>query len=91
MPTHTIEVTDISDNLIQLLDKRVDQQQAPSRAAYIRDLLRQDLTGATRQTTIAEILDPIHESVRQSGMTNEEVNALLTETLADVQGERRQR
>ena len=97
MTTHTIEVTDIDEDLLRSLDKRASQQ-AQDRSTYVRDLLRRDLAethgraGApATQKTFAEILTPIHESVRQSGMTPDEVNALLDETLADVRRERRMR
>ena len=93
--THTLEVTEVDDNLLELLDQRASQQ-AQDRSAYVRDLLRRDLTAmqsgpALGKRTFAQILAPVHESVQQSGMTEAEVDALLTETLADVRRERRMR
>lgn len=91
MTTHTIEVTDIDEDLLRRLDQRA-RYQAKDRSAYVRDLLRRDLAreeAKAADKTFTEILAPIHESVRQSGMSEEEVIGLLDETLADVRRERR--
>ncbi len=92
--THTLEVTEVDDDLLQLLDQRASQQ-AQDRSAYVRDLLRRDLTAQAGSSfgkrTFAQILAPVHESVQQSGMTEAEVDALLDETLADVRRKSRYR
>lgn len=97
MTTHTIEVTDIDEDLLRSLDKRASQQ-AQDRSAYVRDLLRRDLAethgraeAPATQKTFAEILAPIHESVRQSGYTEEEVIGFFDEALREVRAERRQK
>ncbi|MCI0680710.1 MAG: hypothetical protein L0Y71_01285 [Gemmataceae bacterium] len=44
---------------------------------------------ARRKRTFAEVLKPIHDAVEASGMTDEEVNALLEQELKAVRHERR--
>lgn len=93
MTTHTIEVTDIDEDLLRRLDQRAGQQ-GQDRSAYLRDLMQRDLAREgtkAADTTFAEILTPIHDAVRRSGMSEEEVMILLDETLVDVRRERRQR
>ncbi len=93
MTTHTIEVTDVDEDLLRRLDQRAHQQ-GQDRSAYLRDLVQRDLArqGAkAADKTFTEILTPIHDSVRWSGMSDEEVVGLLDETLADVRRERGQR
>lgn len=91
MTTHTIEVTDIDEELLRSLDKRASQQ-AQDRSAYVRDLLRRDLAGMPTpvpEGSVAEALAPFHEAVRESGYTEEEVIGFFDEALREVRAERR--
>lgn len=62
--THTLEVTEVDDDLLQLLDQRASQQ-AQDRSAYVRDLLRRALEeeGLTEfiSTQIDEVRRERHE------------------------------
>lgn len=98
--THTIEVTGIPEEMLERLDSRARERHATDRSEYVRELIARDLSSgpevsdtpaAKKEKTMAEVLAPIQESVRQSGMTTEEVNALLDETLRDVRWERRRK
>jgi hypothetical protein len=51
----------------------------------VEEKLRTDLH------TFAEILAPIHEGFRQSGMSEAELDALLEQTLAEARRERREK
>ena len=90
MTTYTLEVTDVPEDLLQLLDRRA-KRQAKDRSAYVRDLLRQDLkNGAESEMSMADVLAPFHEAVRASGSTEEEAIDVFDEALREVRAERRQ-
>ncbi len=50
-------------------------------ADYLRTLVEQDLK---RPPALSEILAPIHEEFRQSGMTEDELSALIEEAREEV-------
>jgi hypothetical protein len=54
--------------------------------SFARDAVEKELL---RPQTFAEILAPVHKAVRESGMSEEEVNALLQKALADTRRERK--
>jgi hypothetical protein len=60
--------------------------------AYLHRLIRENLdaTPPARSRTFAEILAPVHEDFRKSGMTEEELDTLLREALSESRAERRQ-
>lgn len=88
MTTYTLEVTDVPEDLLQLLDQRV-RGQTKDRSAYIRDLLRQDLkSSAESEVSMAEILAPFHNAVQASGSTAEEAFGIFEEALREVRAER---
>lgn len=90
---HTIELTGIPDELLELLDQRVSQA-GTDRAKYILTLLRKDLLGTSllshRDTvphggmTFEEILAPVHRQVEESGITEEELEQLFEEAREEV-------
>lgn len=89
MATYTLEVTDVPEDLLQLLDQRV-RRQAKDRSAYIRDLLRRDLKSAeTAEESMAEALAPFHDAIRASGSTEEEAITIFDDALREVRAERR--
>lgn len=59
---------------------------------YVRRLIREDLEGASpaRGRTFAEILAPVHEDFRKSGMTEGELDTLFGEALTESRAERKQ-
>jgi hypothetical protein len=58
--------------------------------AYLRRLIREDLDAAVpaQGRTFAEILAPVHEDFRASGMTEGELDTLLEEALGEARAER---
>lgn len=58
--------------------------------AYIQRLIREDLKGGSSAQcrTFAEILAPVHEDFRKSGMTEGELDTLLGEALRESRAER---
>ena len=58
-------------------------------ATLVREAVEEKLQ--TPLPTFAEILAPVHEDFRQSGMTAAELDGLLETTLAEARNERRQR
>jgi hypothetical protein len=59
----------------------------------VADLIREAVEEKLRTPlpTFAEVLAPVHEDFRASGMTQAELDALLEGTLAEVRKERRDR
>ncbi len=90
MTTHTLEVTDVPEDLLQLLDQRA-RQHAKDRSAYIRDLLWQDLSiSAASAESLADVLAPFHAAVQAAGVTEGEAVDVFEETLRQTRAERRQ-
>ncbi len=54
-------------------------------ANYVRALVEEDLK---QSPTFSQILAPIHEDFRQSGMTDQELDTLLEDELTEVRKER---
>ena len=82
---------DLSPDEERRLQERAAQlgQDLPT---YLRRLIREDLDAAlpARGRTFAEILAPVHEDFRKSGMTEGELDALLEEALSESRAERHQ-
>ena len=47
--------------------------------------------GMTHERTFAEILAPFRQSVAESGITDEELDALFRETIDEVRAEKRRK
>lgn len=61
MTTHTIEVTDVDEDLLRRLDQRAHQQ-GQDRSAYLRDLLRRALD----EEEVTEFINAqVHEARRE--------------------------
>jgi hypothetical protein len=58
-------------------------------ATLVTEAVEEKLRAAV--PTFAEILAPVHENFRQSGMTEAELDMLLEQTLAEARKERRER
>jgi hypothetical protein len=54
-------------------------------AGYLRALVDEDLK---HSPTLSQILSPIHDDFRHSGMTEQELDSLLAGKLAEVRTER---
>ena len=57
--------------------------------AYLRRLIRADLEVEGTGRTFAEILAPVHEDFRRSGMGMNELDALLEGTINESRAERK--
>jgi hypothetical protein len=76
-------------------ERRLQERAAQSGqdlTAYLRGLIREDLEipQALGSRSVAEILAPIHEEFRESGMSEEELESLLREELNATRADRRQ-
>jgi hypothetical protein len=80
---------DLSPDEERRLQERAAQR-GQDLTAYLRRLIREDLEAAkpAQGRTFAEILAPVHEDFRKSGMTEGELDALLEETLSESRAER---
>jgi len=93
MASHTIKVTGVSEELLQLLDRRVQVQQAAGRAEYIRELIRRDALADEDQSqrrSFRDIVAPVHAATPDEE-TEEESEAFGEDLLATVRRERRER
>ncbi len=87
----TININLTADQERQL--EELARQNGKEPAAYINDVLTAYLNGVRSkgQKTFEEILAPIWEGWRQSGMTEDQINELFGRELQEVRRERRQR
>lgn len=90
MATHTIKVTGVGEQLLELLDRRIREQHATGRAEYIRELIRRDVLGsAPPARSLRDILAPVHQETRERGYTEANVEEFTQEALsAHRQGRR---
>ncbi len=87
----TIHITLTPDQERTLQD--LARQSGKEPAAYVQDVLAAYLTGARNKgaKTFEDILAPIWQGWRQSGMTEGEIDALFEQELQEVRRERRQK
>jgi hypothetical protein len=83
-PTFAIELY-LPQRVIRHLDALAEKT-GRDRNGVIVELLE-----ATRPLTLAEVVRPLHENFRQSGLKEEEVDALIEEEVKAVRAERRAR
>lgn len=62
--THTLEVTEVDDDLLQLLDQRASQQ-AQDRSAYVRDLLQRALEEEELNEFAVEFVHKVRREKRE--------------------------
>jgi hypothetical protein len=86
----TISITLTPEQERQL--EELARQSGKDTSAYINELVTAYLEGVTpkREKTFEEILAPIWEGWRQSGMTEDEIDDLFRHELPEVRRERRQ-
>lgn len=75
MQTDTLEVSGIPSEVLKALGERA-QQHGKTPAVYVRELIEADILASR---PFAEILAPIREDFRKSGMTEDEFDALIEE------------
>ena len=83
--THTIEITGIPSELLRRLDERV-RQCGGDRNTYIREVLEKELAGPQPGSGLAfdEIAAPLRQDFQASGMSEEELGALVEEAREEV-------
>jgi len=95
MPSHTIKVTGVSPELLQLLDERIRAQHAAGRSDYIRELIRKDILeapangGAPPARSFREILAPVHAETERQGYSDEEIDQDIEDAVRETRAERR--
>ena len=98
METHTIEVTGVPDDLLELLNERV-RECGGDRAGFIRELIQKELQPTPQPSdedprpharmSLTEILAPIHQQAAESGLTDEELDRLFEDAREQVREEKR--
>jgi hypothetical protein len=96
MPSHTIKVTGVSEELLDLLDQRIRAQHATGRAEYIRELIRRDVLATgdvppgwpSADMPFRQLLAPVQKEAAQLGETEEETEEFLRQELADYRRKR---
>ncbi len=95
MASHTIKVTGVSDELLQLLDERAQALRSSGRSEYIRGLIRRDVLAATldgtspRCRTFREILAPVHEETMRKGVSEDEMDHDIEVAIRESRTDRR--
>ena len=73
MQTDRLEISGISPEVLKALTERA-KSQGKTPAVYVRELIEADVLASR---PFAEILAPIREDFRKSGMTEDEFDALI--------------
>jgi hypothetical protein len=81
--TETIEITGLPEGTREAI-KELSRCKGKSAEEYLRTLIEAELLS---QQTFAEILAPIREGFRKSGMTEEQLDALFEEARQKVHQE----
>jgi hypothetical protein len=81
--TETIEITGLPEGTREAI-RELSQSKRKSADEYLRTLIEAELLS---QQTFAEILAPIREGFRKSGMTEEQLDALFEEARQKVHQE----
>lgn len=100
MASHTIKVTGVSDELLQLLDERIRAQHATGRSEYIRELIRRDVLASpavpsagwpSPEMPFRELLAPVQAEAEGVGESEDETEEFLRDQLEAHRRERRAR
>lgn len=75
MQTGTLEISGIPSEILKALSERA-QQHGKTLADYVRELIEADILASR---PFGEILAPIREDFRRSGMTEDEFDAFIEE------------
>jgi hypothetical protein len=85
--SHTVKVTGVSAELLQRLDRRIQQRHVAGRAAYIRELIQRDIREAGDRT-FRQILKPVNSETRRMPDTEAELDAFFEAERERAYGER---
>lgn len=85
MQTATLEITGIPLELFKALGEKA-QQKGKSPAALVRELIEVEVLAAP---SFDEILAPVRQGFKESGMTGEEAETFLADQLRQHRAERR--
>ena len=85
--TETIEITGLPKGTIEAL-KELCRSKGKSAGEYLRTLVEAEILS---EQSFAEILAPIREGFRQSGMTEEQLDALFEEARRKVHQEKQKK
>ena len=100
MASHTIKVTGVPEELLQLLDQRIRTRHATGRSEYIRELIRRDVLAApgaappgwpSAEMPFRELLAPVQQEAERLGESEDETEELLRHELEVHRRERRAR
>jgi len=78
MSSHVIKVTGIPEELLILLDRRIQDQHSTGRAEYIRELIRRDLFGNSGNVL------PINRSPNREEINSKEWRKALRQWIASL-------
>jgi hypothetical protein len=84
---HSVKVSGLSDELINLIDARVRERHAAGRSEYIRDLIHRDVLSEPRMS-LRQILAPVHAEGRALPDTDEDLEAMFEEARNEVYREK---
>lgn len=94
MASRTIKVTGVSDELLQLLDRRIQAQHSTGRSEYIRELIRKDVVGtptsgqSSPSRSFREILAPVDEETLRRGFSDDEIDQDIEDAIRETRAER---
>jgi hypothetical protein len=89
--THTIEISGISDDLLDKLDKRA-KGHGRKREEFARYLLERGLDQDQQQNqSLLEILKPIHDETERMGLSDEDIGEFVDEQIRLHRAEKRAR
>ena len=89
MASHTIKVTGVPEELLQLLDQRIRAQHATGRSEYIRELIRRDVLASSplpagrpsAEMPFRELLAPVQDEAERLGESEDETEEFLRQQL----------
>jgi hypothetical protein len=86
----TIELRDLPPDLLTQLDQRASEQ-GLDRQSFVVRLIEREVSSPKVAETFDSILEPLRRSVEESGMSEQEIEALVDEEVAAARRERRER
>ena len=84
----TIEVPGISEELLARLDRSAHDI-GVDRNSYLRSLIERAVAPPGAATTLAELLNPVHDFTEAHGISEEEIQRFFDQQLAESRRKRR--
>ncbi len=84
MESTTIEISNLPESVVKALSKR-DEEAGTTPAEYVRYLIEEDLASSM---SLRVLFAPVREQIKESGISEEELNALLEEAREEAFRER---